>query len=282
MASTLQNIKRFTVGTMVGIASMLPGVSGAVIAVCFGIYERLIADLADLRHRIKTDFVFILTIALGMLFGMVVSAFGLDYLMNQYMALALFFFLGLILGQIPELWKLTAPKTGRYDAYNKISFIFGIGVMMMFMVLGIADNMETSHDMTSYICLFFVGIIFAISKIAPGISGSTLLLALGLYQPMLDAITSHDWALLVPLCIGLIIGLLGFAKVMNNAITNHRRSTYCAILGLTVGSLVVILDYSMVEITSTMDLVTGLVGLILGIILSLSFIKIGRTSENQT
>jgi putative membrane protein len=284
MVSLVEQIKRFIVGTIVGIASMLPGVSGAIIAVCFGVYERLVADLADLRHRLTTDFVFIFVIGLGILFGMVVSAFGLDYLMDQYLVLALFLFLGLIIGQVPELWKITKPKQQKFNKYNIVAAAIGFSVMLVLLKVGIAEDAVVGHNIESYVCLIFVGIIFAISKLAPGISGSTILLALGLYQPLMNAITHCDWALLFPLLLGLVIGLISFAKVINYALNNHRISTYCTIMGLTLGSVAVILSYAYADITSYLDVLGGIMAMFIGIGMSMVFVKIGRISckEDQT
>jgi putative membrane protein len=278
MVSKIEQIKRFFIGTIVGIASMLPGVSGGVIAVCFGIYERLVADLADLRHRIKTDFYFLLVIGLGILFGMFVIAFGLEYLMDTYMVIALFFFVGLIIGQMPELWKLTKPKTQKFDSYNILAVIVGFLIMVAILFMGVANDVVLGHDLSSYISLIFVGIIIAVSKLAPGISGSTIILALGLYHPLMKAITDLDWALIIPLMLGLIVGLLAFAKFINYALNSHKTSTYCMIIGLTIGSILVIFDYAYQDISSYLDVIGGIVSLLLGIGLSLLFVRIGKMS----
>jgi putative membrane protein len=281
MASAASQIKRFVIGSIVGIASMLPGVSGAVIAVCFGIYERLIEDLANLKDRIRSDFVFIFVIGLGIAFGMGISAVGLDFIMDEYLALALFFFLGLIAGQIPEIWSYTAPKAEKFNRYNIAALIAGILIMGVFLFIGVGSDVEVGHNLTSYIVLVFVGIILAVSKIAPGISGSTLLLALGLYGPMLAAITDLDWALILPLGIGLIIGLLGFAKIMDRALKHHRKSTYSMILGLTLGSLLVILSYAYPELTSATDAIGGIITFVIGIAVSLLFVRIGKMTPGS-
>lgn len=278
MVSKLEQIKRFFIGTIVGIASMLPGVSGGVIAVCFGIYERLVADLADLRHRIKTDFYFLLVIGLGILFGMFIIAFGLEYLMDTYMVIALFFFVGLIVGQMPELWKITKPKTQRFDSYNILAAAVGFLIMIAILFMGVANDVVLGHDLSSYLSLILVGIIIAVSKLAPGISGSTIILALGLYHPLMTAITNLDWALIIPLMFGLIVGLLAFAKFINYALNSHKTSTYCMIIGLTIGSILVILDYAYVDISSYFDVIGGMVSLLLGIGLSLLFVRIGKIS----
>ena len=276
----LSQLKQFIIGALVGIASMLPGVSGAVLAVCFGVYERLIEDVAHIKKALKEDLPFLIIIVMGVLFGMIVSAFGLDYIMNLNLVVSYFLFMGLIIGQIPQLYGLTEPHNGNISIFNAVAFIIGILIMMFFLVIGNGDDVEINRNITSYVLLFLAGIIIAISKIAPGISGSTLLLALGLFGPLTTAMTDMDFTLLIPVGLGLIAGILGFAKIVDKALKEHRRSTYCMILGLTIGSLAVILGYSLKGSPETIDFVYGLIAAAIGVLISVIFAKIGKTTNS--
>lgn len=275
MDTATDRIRTFFAGILVGIGSMLPGISGAVMAVCFGIYERLISDLADVVHKIRSDFVFILIVAIGIIIGMVGVSFGLKYMLDNFEIIAMFFFLGLIVGQLPELFNLTNDNE-KITKYNAVAFIIGFLIMMVFLVVGAAEDIEIKHDLTSVLLMIGVGIILAISKLAPGISGSTVLLALGLYYPFTAAMTDFDMFILVPILIGLIVGILGFAKVMDYALRNHRKTTYCAIFGLTIGSIPVVFDYAISDGVSTTDWIFGIIAIVLGIGLSLLFSRIGK------
>lgn len=283
MESAVNKIKNFLVGIVVGIASMLPGVSGAVLAVCFGIYERLIEDLADVFHKIRTDFMFLMLVALGIAAGMFLSAFGLDYVFTNYEMATLFFFVGLIGGQIPTLYYLTEPEKKSTSA-NYASLIIGILIMVVLGILmftGEGTDKTIGHDISSYIYMVAIGIFLAISKIAPGISGSTILVVLGLYGPLLDAMTSMDLALLIPVGIGLVIGILGFSKVMDYALKNYRKSSYFMIFGLTIGSLGVVVLEAADGVTGALDVVVGILTLILGVIVSLWFMKLGQKNKYE-
>lgn len=275
MGVSLASIKQFIVGILVGIASMLPGVSGAVVAVCFGVYERLIADLADISHKLRSDLPFILILGFGILAGMMVIAFGLKYASDNYATLLMFFFVGLIAGQIPQLYNLTsAPEP--LNITNILAFIIGFVIMGSFLFLGTGSDQTLSHDLITVVYMLIIGIILAVSKIAPGISGSTILLVLGLYYPLINVMTSLDMILLIPVGIGLIIGILGFSKVMNYFLNYHRRSTYLIILGLTVGSLLVVISLAMNDLFTTMDIITGIIVTVIGVIVSLAFVKLGE------
>ncbi|MDY0224645.1 MAG: DUF368 domain-containing protein [Candidatus Methanomethylophilaceae archaeon] len=275
MGVSLASIKQFIVGILVGIASMLPGVSGAVVAVCFGVYERLIADLADISHKLRSDLPFILILGFGILAGMMAIAFGLKYASDNYETLLMFFFVGLIAGQIPQLYNLTsAPEP--LNITNVLAFIIGLVIMGSFLFIGTGSDQTLSHDLATVVYMLIIGIILAVSKIAPGISGSTILLVLGLYYPLIDVMTSLDLALLIPVGIGLIIGILGFSKVMNYVLNCHRRSTYLMILGLTVGSLFVVISLATNDLYTMMDVITGIIVTMIGVIVSLAFVKLGE------
>lgn len=274
----LVNIKRFMIGTLIGIASMLPGVSGAVIAVCFGVYERLIADVADIFHKWRSDLLFLALIGCGIVVGMVAVAFGLDYL-GKYKVLSLFLFAGLIAGQLPGLFALTSDGTP-IKSVNYLAIAVGILIMCVFLFLGTGQDAVLTHDASSFVIMIAVGIFLAISKLAPGISGSTVMLVFGLFYPLMAAITHFDLFLLLPVGIGLLIGLLGFSKVVNYAINSYRKSTYFVIFGLTIGSLLVIFKDALNEALTSMDMVYGMIAVVVGIAISLWFVRLGNNNKD--
>lgn len=274
-----EHLRRFSIGIIVGVASMLPGISGGVLAVCFGIYERLIADLADIRQKLVKDLPFVIVVAAGMGVGMILIAFVLEALMVEYLILALFFFLGLIVGQLPELWKHTRPVKAPFTSHNILALGIGFVIMLSLIRIGTAEDVEFGTDIAIYAVLVFIGAIVAISKLAPGISGSTLILALGLYKPFMEAITSFNLAFLLPVFVGFVIGLFGFARIVDYAINNHRTSTYCMIVGLTLGSLAVVLNHAWAYVASSADVLIGTFSLLAGVIVSLLFVRFGRRNN---
>jgi len=282
MDSPLSTLKKFTIGALVGIVSTVPGVSGAVLAVCFGIYERLIADIADIRHKIKEDFGFLMVVGLGIAFGIVVSFKGLDWILENYMVASMMLFTGMILGQLPELWKFTEPEI-KPSKTNILALVVGIAVMCLFLALAMLESEEVvlTHDMTSCIYMIIIGVIFAMSHLAPGISGATVLLAVGLYPPLINTIASFDAVLMVPLIIGIFVGLIGFANIVHRAITEFRKSTYMVILGLTMGSLLVIMWEAISVEPGIADIALGAVALVAGILISIWFSKLGRKASKE-
>lgn len=283
MESPRSALKKFLIGTVVGIVSTVPGVSGAVLAVCFGIYERLVADIADISHKIKEDFRFLMIVGLGIALGIVVSFKGLDWILENYLVASMMLFTGMILGQLPELWKHTEPEI-KPSKTNILAFVIGIAVMCLFLALAMIESEEAvlTHDVVSCIYMLIIGVIFAMSHLAPGISGATVLLAIGLYPPLIEAISSFDAVLMAPFVIGVFVGLIGFAKIVHHAITKYRKSTYMAILGLTIGSIFMIIWEAVSAEPGIADIALGAVALVAGVLISLLFSRIGKKASAQS
>jgi len=280
MESPLPALKKFIIGALIGIVATMPGVSGAVLAVCFGIYERLIADIADLVHKIREDFGFLMTVGLGIVFGIILVSLGLDFILENYRVASMMLFLGLIAGQLPMLWKLTEPKA-RPSTMNVLALVIGVIVMCVFLILGASDDRVMSHDLTSCLYMILIGVIFSVSHLAPGISGSTVLLAMGLLAPLTHAIATFDAIHLAPLLVGALVGLFGFAKVVHYALTKHKRSTYLMIFGLTAGSVLIIMKEAAAAYSGTADIASGAVALAAGVLISIWFSKLGKETSKE-
>jgi len=282
MESALSSVKKFFVGLLVGIVSTVPGVSGAVLAVVFGIYERLVEDIADIRHKIRDDFAFLMIVGVGIIIGVIVSFKGLDWILENYLVASMMLFTGMILGQLPELWKYTLPET-KPSKTNILAFAVGIAIMCVFLVIAMyeTEGIVLEHDMKSGMYMIIIGIIFSISHLAPGISGATVLLAMGLYPALIETISGFDVILMVPLVIGILIGLIGFAKVVHYALSRYRKTTYMLILGLTIGSLLVIGREVVIAEPGIMDIALGVVALVAGILISIWFSRLGRKASKE-
>ena len=231
----IQAVKDLMVGALMGIVSFLPGASGSTIAVIFRVYERLVADVADIRNKLLKDLRFILPIAVGVLAGMFLCAKVLDELSKEYEIQLMFLFVALIITQIPDI-KRMGDDGNKLTPADIIAFIVGVAIMVVFMVIG--WNAPVDKDNSGFIVMMLIGVIYAMSLLSPGISGSTILLALGFYWVYTNVIGDfiHHMDLVLPIALGALIGALAFSKVIDYCMRNYRKTTYMAILGLTVGS----------------------------------------------
>ena len=276
----------FLIGILVGAASWLPGISGGVIAVTFGVYERLIDDISNLRTRIREDLAFLLSLGLGIAAGLFAAVFILDRALAEYLLASMFIFVGLIIGQLPELVRIT-----KRNEPTRLShagwFALGAAVMMLLLALRLyLGEGETGGAITDadvhigLILSFLAGAVFAISKIVPGISGSTVLLALGLFVWMNHMIASFDILYLLPFGVGFVIAVFAFAKVMGHLLRNYHHQVYYFILGLTAGSVIMIsaIALDMKLITGYGDVLIAFGAAAAGALISLMFTRI-KTSK---
>ena len=279
-----KSIKDFLVGTLVGIVSMMPGASGGIIAVIFGVYERIIADLADIRGKLLKDLRFIIPLGLGVVFGLLVCAVGIDALMQRWEIPMMFLFVALIAFQIPDIRKLSDDGTTEKPTnWNLALCAMGAVVMVLLVVPTLMGGTSSSIslmelDVVDIVLLFVIGVIIALSKIVPGMSGAAILLAIGLYTPLMDLVGSMDMsvlmeriAALVPIGLGLIAGVLGLSRIVDYFFRTRRRSAYWCIMGITVGSVVTVVVQALQDMETDMVPATAVcivAGLVFGYVLS--------------
>ncbi|MBP5685102.1 MAG: DUF368 domain-containing protein [Candidatus Methanomethylophilaceae archaeon] len=280
MAETVKDhLRTFLNGVVAGIASILPGVSGGLILVLCGTYERLIEDISKLREKLKPEFVYLVSIAVGLVVGMLACTILLDRVLDEYAAPLMALFFGLIVAQVPEVWKLTGHEKGtKLPLSSVICMAVGLGLIIALMVInGTGNEVDTEdHSFGNLVLFGLCGVVLAISKVMPGISGSSLLIALGLFDVTIHSVADLDIYFIAALCVGLLIGLLGFAKVMDFCLKRYRTQTYMLIMGLTIGSLLVIIQELIEESLDMWGWAVCIVMAILGVAASYAFTLYGR------
>lgn len=242
-------------GLMFGLANIIPGVSGGTMAVVFNIYERLIGILADPLRNAKKEWKFLSFFGVGMVIG--ILAFGklMNWLMAHYPAESAMFFMGVILGSLPMLFRHSFMPGGKAKASpaTVIGFLVGLGLMVPMIVAGNTDEAKAAAKATaalgsvslSQVLLMAVyGVIAASTMIIPGISGSFVMLLLGVYGRIIAAVaalTSSNFLnaviLLLPFGIGVLLGLVFCSRLIKYLLKHHHAVTYAAIFGFVVGSI---------------------------------------------
>jgi putative membrane protein len=283
MAESLKDhLRSFINGVVTGIASILPGVSGGLILVLCGSYERLIEDISELRQKIRPEFFFLVAIASGLLVGMLGCTLFLDWTLDRFAAPMMAFFFGLIVAQIPEVWKLTGYEKGsKISVASIVCLAVGLGIIIALMVVnGGGRVVDTDdHSIGNMVLFALCGIVLAVSKVMPGISGSSLLIALGLFEVTISSVAHLDIYFIAPLCVGLLIGLFGFAKVMDMCLKRFRTETYMLIMGLTIGSLMIIIQELVNSSLDAAGWAVCIVMAVLGVIGSYAFTLYGRKAS---
>lgn len=267
-------LKNIIAGIVIGIANIIPGVSGGTMAVVLGIYDKLINAISLNLEKLKKNWKFILTLGIGMVLGISVIAKLLTWLFENYNVPTQFFFIGLILGSIPLVWK-KATETKKFQTYNIIPFLITFGVMIIMAIMKEGENViETSLSPKLFLILVLCGAIAAFAMIIPGISGAFLLKALGQYETVSAAASIGDFnfSILFPVAVGILIGVLVGAKLISTLLKKYHQGIYSAILGLIIGSVIEIYPS---EFSFNLEGVIAIITCIIGFAIPVFMEKIG-------
>jgi putative membrane protein len=267
----------FLKGAVVGIANIIPGVSGGTMAVITGIYQRLIDIIGNiLSHlksweKLKEDFKFLIPIGLGAVIGIVAFSKLLKMLLELYNMPTLYCFLGLIIGSLPLIFK-SANKNGFQKKYL-ISFI--ITILFMIILNLLATNLSEENTLKEFekspltmIKLIGYGFVAAGTMVIPGISGSMVMMIMGIYTAILTAVSNLDIIILIPFAIGVLIGVIVVSKIINILLEHFYGYTYYAILGFIIGSIIFIFPGFSFNITGLADIITFVIGFLISFFIS--------------
>ena len=230
-------------GVFVGIANVIPGVSGGTMAVSFGIYDKLLNAISSLLKSFKKSFLTLLPIILGMVIGIVGFTYIIPWLLANFPFATSCAFTGLIIGGIPAI--LRSLKDG-WQSEEKKSLLVNILVFLILLAVAMAmvflnGDSESGIALTAsagmIVKIFFMGIIASATMVIPGVSGSFVMVLLGLYTTVIGAIKSLDFMILIPTAIGVFIGIVFGAKLISALMKRYSLLVYSAIMGLVIGSL---------------------------------------------
>ena len=266
-------IKDILRGMIIGLANIIPGVSGGTMMVSMGIYDKLIYCINHLFRELKNNILFLLPIFCGMGIAIIGSAFGIDYLFEAFPIQTNLFFIGLILGSFPAIYnkvKYEPMKMGYMFSFL-IFIVIIVGMALMNDVKG--GDIVLGTGLVDMIKLFLVGILAAATMVIPGVSGSMMLLLLGYYNPILECIKQFtvsvlEWnmeeivgcmLILVPFGVGVLIGVFAIAKLMEMILAKFPLYAYWAILGLILASPIAILLVASFEEITLAGVIVGLV-----------------------
>lgn len=271
-------IKSFFKGMVIGIANIIPGVSGGTMMVAMGIYDKLIHCITHLFKEFKKSVLFLLPIAIGMLVAIAASSFGLTWLFDHYPIQTNLLFVGLILGGLPAIWKKVKGK--KINLGHIVAGLLFFALVVVFAAMGETEGtaVSLSFGVVNVIKLFGVGIVASATMVIPGVSGSMVLMLMGFYQPILNAIKDFFSALadfdiqgiltgcgiLVPFGLGVVAGIFGIAKLVEIIFDKFPLYAYWAIIGLIVSSPIAIFLMGTFPALTAVSLLTGAVALIVG------------------
>lgn len=276
-------IKSILKGMVIGIANIIPGVSGGTMMVAMGIYDKLIHCITHLFSEFKKSFLFLLPIAIGMGIAVVGGAFTIEKMFEVIPFQTSLLFIGLVVGGLPAIWKNVKGNSIKFGHILAGVIFFAIVVVMA--LLG--DKEGTAADMTFNLVnamkLLGVGIVAAATMVIPGVSGSMMLLLMGYYNPILSTITAFLEALrnfdvngmmqgvgvLAPFGVGVVVGIFAIAKLIEIIFSKFPLYAYWAIIGLIVASPIAIIAMGTFPTITIVHILTGIVTLVIGFVIAM-------------
>lgn len=260
-------------GSLVGLGAVLPGISGGVLCVIFGIYKTIMEFLADPFRKLKTHLPKLLPYGIGAVIGFLGIAKLLAFLLEKYEAPSVCVFIGLIVGMLPSLFK-EAGEQGR----SKASYVSMVTAMVFIFALLITLRVLSVEIAPNFVWYLFCGFCLALSVIAPGMSFSTLLMPLGLYQPFVDGISSFDFGVLIPAGIGALVTVILFAKAVDALFTHHHSIAFHGIVGIVIAATVMIIPFASF-VVSFASCIINIICLVAGVIAALWLDKFNQKFE---
>ena len=236
----------FLIGILIGTAMIIPGVSGSVIAVIFGVYDKSITALTNLFKNFKKNIIYLFILGSGILTGAIWFSNVMMFLYEKCEIVTKLSFVGLILGGVPYLIKEIKSKDNEKINFLALLLTFLLSVLFWYIsqnVLKINFNVESSSYLVKFLLLFLSGIIYSIGKIIPGVSGSFLLIIIGMYEFVLSLISNpihmavRNFNKVVPFLLGFILGIIILLKLVNNLLEKKFSLTYSIIIGFVLGSI---------------------------------------------
>lgn len=234
-------------GFIVGASMLVPGFSGGTMAMILGIYDKLISSLSGILSfsknenyfiKNKSNFLMLILFSIGALLGMVIVAKPLSAIIEKFFTISCFFFMGAALGGFNAVYNKT--KSYKFNFISVIYIILGAALVYLISMIpeGFFSDSENNRSKNfTYLLLVVAGFVSAIALILPGISVSYMFLLLGIYRETINAVQSFYIPYLIPLSLGLILGIVLTTKILEYWMEHHVKSSYLIISGFVLGSI---------------------------------------------
>ncbi len=221
-------MKTFIKGMIVGLGAVAPGLSGSVLLVIFGLYQKTITAISGLFQNFKRNVLFLLPLAAGIGTGIVLFSMLVDHLLTTYEMQTRFAFLGMILGSIPLFYREVKKEGFRrgYYAWMALAFLFGL------ILFNFNRNLFPVVKDPSLLQCVLLGVAVAASYIVPGVDSAAILSALGLYNLWVHALATFNFKILFPAFLGAAAGVLVVSNLINWLIKRFYTPTFSVIFGL--------------------------------------------------
>ncbi|HHW45466.1 MAG TPA: DUF368 domain-containing protein [Clostridiales bacterium] len=266
-------IIKFIQGMIIGVGSIMPGVSGGTMAVVFGLFEKIMDAIATGFRDLKNKIIFFAPLGLGACVGVVLFSKLVKYLFEYHSFQTKYAFIGLMIGTLPSVVKDCNKKGFKPHYLIPCAITLATTIAFIFLDKGVSEGAALQSTPLLYI---LYGAILGFGTIIPGISASFILIYLGAYQTMIGAISditnltnlANNLRILIPAGIGFVLSIVLFAKLISFLFKKAYGVTYYAVLGFVIGSIFMIFPGIRLDLTGLLGLVLLLAGFFASLYLS--------------
>lgn len=267
-------MKNIIKGFIIGVGKIIPGVSGAILAISMGVYDKSVYYINNFKNNKKESIKYLLPLSIGILISIIFFSKIINYLLDKYYVITMLFFIGLIIGTIPSITK----EINKKDYYLIIiSFI----IFLSLSLLGVKNTYIIKGNIIDIVVFLISGLLEAIGTVVPGVSSTALLMTIGTYKIIILTISNitnisniiANLKIIVPFIIGTILGLLIVVKIIDYLFKKYHNKVYSVILGLLLSTIVVMMIDTFKYQTSMLNIIIGIILMIMGIFISNIFEK---------
>lgn len=287
MKKFLYYLKLVLCGIVFGIANVIPGVSGGTMLVVFGIYDQLTEAISGIKAIFK-NIVFLIFFGIGGAVGILGFAAVVTYLFQNFGVQTNMYFIGLIVGSIPLIYRMGTSESKLKPACAVpfvISIVLVVGLTVLNNYMEAANLIPAAEAVEGFslfmtIKLLICTFVAAVAMIIPGLSGSFVMMLLGVYQTVIASLSlkALNFYVIIPTAVGVLLGIILGAKLISTLLKKHKLMSYSAIMGLVVGSVYAILPAGFGFNPQTGF---GFVCLLFGVLTSILVEKLGGKSEES-
>lgn len=283
------NILLVIKGFIMGIANIIPGVSGGTLAIILGIYEKFIGALSHFFKDFKENLKFLILVFIGIGASLITMSNVIDYSYNNFPIPTTLFFIGLVVGGIPLLYgkvkgKPEMKKVSSWAIFA-LAFVCVIFLALSNKIFGEGGSVDfTNMGLGGYVLLFIVGAVAAATMIIPGVSGSLVLMLLGYYYPIINLLKEltqfnnvfSNLTIAVVFGLGVLVGIVLISKLIEFLFNKYETKTYFGVLGFIFASIVAIPIATFSEIQLTFNIVHIIIGIVVAFIGGVIAYKLGE------
>ncbi len=276
LTEAYKNMTNFLKGIVVGLGAIAPGLSGSVLLVIFGLYQKTIAAISTIFKNFVKNLKFLIPLGCGILLGVILFSKLVDFLLSHYEMQTRFAFFGFILGSIPLFYGEVKKKGFKSKYYILVAIAFALGILLFYF------NSDLFPEVTSpsFLHSILLGIVVAASYVVPGIDSAAILSALGMYDIWVSSLADLDFAVLIPAAIGLCIGVLAVSFIITKLIEKCYTITFSVIFGFFLSIIPRVLNDSC-AIGLNAKTVVSFIIMAVSFVLSLLFSRFEKTHEKE-